>query len=819
MNLTFPHTSILMLTALVLCTLSVRGQQGIGVDAPHKSTALEIKSSKRGLLIPRIELTGETDATTMADGNIESLLVYNTSNQNGLQSGYYYWADGKWQRIANLTDLENLTQTEDGPWLEQQTDEVATDKQQNIYRQGNVAIGKDEDFINVPLDVSGAIRGGDLSDVITASIGENSIAVGKNVIASGKYSQAFGNKSEATAFGAFAGGGYQDNPNTTEQIGGQATGKGSFAFGRQTKAQGDYSVALGRETQAQKISSIAIGANSYAQGSYSFVMGRYLRSNSAHNAVFGRYNAIKSDATPNNVNQWNVEDPIFEIGNGSGFNGNEPNNALTILKKGFVGLGIIGVNNNAKPTQMLDVGGNPLSTATYAQLHKVRIRDLFRTSGNIENNTFDKIVTVNDEGILRSVSLAELENALDTGSTDGYILWNKTGGGNNPATTINDDMYHLGRIAIKKNNIQGNVNLDVQGAIRGGQNNTNPVGVNSFAIGWNLVASGKNSAAFGFKSEATGDGAFAGGNGTNQFDGGKAIGNSSFAFGVNTFANGNYSVSLGSNADPNQLSSSEANGDYSITINHSNVADGEASTATGFDTRSLGDYSFTMGEGTWAGSSHELVIGRFNKIDTGNNGINSRTSWFDNDPVFQIGNGINQFAGAANALTVLKNGWVGIGYHQPSGSGEKLRVDGGILATNVDYPDYVFQNYFDETSELKPDYDFENLETIKEFIATHHHLPGILPASALNRNERGEYEFNLSELAIQSLEKIEELYLHSIEQEEKIKNLQNQLAEWIEKTEKLHVRFEQLIEELAEDNQNPAETQNDLMQKPNQPQK
>lgn len=33
----------------------VSAQQGIGTDEPNKSAALEIKSEKRGLLIPRVE--------------------------------------------------------------------------------------------------------------------------------------------------------------------------------------------------------------------------------------------------------------------------------------------------------------------------------------------------------------------------------------------------------------------------------------------------------------------------------------------------------------------------------------------------------------------------------------------------------------------------------------------------------------------------------------------------------------------------------------------------------------------------------------------
>src|SRR5699024_10873859 len=119
-------------------------------------------------------------------------------------------------------------------WLEQLTNDPAILNNQNIYQEGNIAIGKTDDFLNVPLDVFGSIRGGNPAD---GSFGENSIAVGDSVIASGNNSVAFGYQSEATSFGAFAGGGYKatipNSNNFSFSKGGKAFGKASFAFGNQ----------------------------------------------------------------------------------------------------------------------------------------------------------------------------------------------------------------------------------------------------------------------------------------------------------------------------------------------------------------------------------------------------------------------------------------------------------------------------------------------------------------------------------------------------------------------------------------------------------
>lgn len=106
---------------------------------------------------------------------------------------------------------------------------------------------------------------------------------------------------------------------------------------------------------------------------------------------------------------------------------------------------------------------------------------------------------------------------------------------------------------------------------------------------------------------------------------------------------------------------------------------------------------------------------------------------------------------------------------------EKLMVNGSILAKDYYFPDYVFEHYFDDYSESNPHYKFNSLATTKEFIEQNHHLPGIQPASALNKTEDGAYEFNLSNLSVKSLEKIEELYLYAIEQEEEIEHLEHEL--------------------------------------------
>ena len=74
----------------------------------NPSAALEVESANKGVLIPRLALTGETDATTINGGNIPSLLIYNTTTAGTLTPGFYYWNGTQWVRIVASSDIAAL---------------------------------------------------------------------------------------------------------------------------------------------------------------------------------------------------------------------------------------------------------------------------------------------------------------------------------------------------------------------------------------------------------------------------------------------------------------------------------------------------------------------------------------------------------------------------------------------------------------------------------------------------------------------------------------------------------------------------------------
>lgn len=97
--------NLLFVLLFMFGVYSGMAQVGIGTTTPHPSALLDLKANDRGLLIPQVELKSITDASTIANGNVQSLLVYNTNNSNGLKSGYYYWNEDKWARLITDGDL------------------------------------------------------------------------------------------------------------------------------------------------------------------------------------------------------------------------------------------------------------------------------------------------------------------------------------------------------------------------------------------------------------------------------------------------------------------------------------------------------------------------------------------------------------------------------------------------------------------------------------------------------------------------------------------------------------------------------------------
>ncbi len=121
-----------------------------------------------------------------------------------------------------------------------------------------------------------------------------------------------------------------------------------------------------------------------------------------------------------------------------------------------------------------------------------------------------------------------------------------------------------------------------------------------------------------------------------------------------------------------------------------------------------------------------------------------------------------------------RNGKIGIGTERPD---ELLTVKGKIHTQEVLVdlngavaPDYVFEKYFEGSSTLKPEYTMPSLQEVAVFIKEHYHLPDVPSASAI---EKGGLP--LKEMNLLLLQKIEELTIYTLQQQEQIDALEEKL--------------------------------------------
>lgn len=93
---------ILCFGLLFVFGLPVSAQIGIGTNTPSSSSVLELSSTNRGFLMPRIALTSATDVTTVTTP-AKGLMVYNTALGGLTPEGLYLWNGSKWSAVIDDT--------------------------------------------------------------------------------------------------------------------------------------------------------------------------------------------------------------------------------------------------------------------------------------------------------------------------------------------------------------------------------------------------------------------------------------------------------------------------------------------------------------------------------------------------------------------------------------------------------------------------------------------------------------------------------------------------------------------------------------------
>ncbi len=153
----------------------------------------------------------------------------------------------------------------------------------------------------------------------------------------------------------------------------RASGQSSFSYGNRNVASGEFSTALG-------------GFENFASGYYSFATGNGNRAPSAFETVVGSFGSLY---TPNDIQNWDSNDRVFSVG--IGYDINNRNNAMTILKNGNVGIG------TDQPQERLHLVGNAIIDGGNLLFrntgHSIRIGD---HAGQIDDLTDNSNIFIGD---------------------------------------------------------------------------------------------------------------------------------------------------------------------------------------------------------------------------------------------------------------------------------------------------------------------------------------------------------------------------------------------------------------------------------------
>lgn len=93
---------MLSLGLSLLMNFNANAQVGIGTNTPNANSILELESSTKGVLFPRVALTGTANVTPLA-AHVQGMTVYNTATTGDVTPGMYTNSGTAWVKLGAST--------------------------------------------------------------------------------------------------------------------------------------------------------------------------------------------------------------------------------------------------------------------------------------------------------------------------------------------------------------------------------------------------------------------------------------------------------------------------------------------------------------------------------------------------------------------------------------------------------------------------------------------------------------------------------------------------------------------------------------------
>ncbi|MCF8366551.1 MAG: DUF1566 domain-containing protein [Bacteroidales bacterium] len=610
--------TLLLFATLLLLGIQSYAQTGVAINNtgndPDTSAMLDVSSTTKGLLIPRMTEAQRTAIALPAKG----LLVY----QNDGIEGFYYYDGSAWTNLSLVNFSESNYEFDTKTGVKFTPDNAATDVDFVLQPKGTGGIIADQP--------DGEVAGGNNRGIYAVDL--QMYRINPLHVASGDYSTILGGGANSSqGFASVVIGGTNNiasgDISLATGISSDATADFSIAMGRDAAASNEYAVAIGNNPIASGYASLAMGDYTTASGRISTALGNRTTAPSGYETVIGRYN---SDYTPSSSTDWIATDRLFVVGNGAP--DVTKSNALTILKNANTTIGgSLTINGNETNTSYLfpetrGISGQVLQTdgsgSTGWATPYTGLTNFTESNFTYDSKTGVKFTPNNAETNVDVVLQPKGNAAIIAQQPDG------TAAGGNKRGQYAVDMQML-----------RNENTDVAGG------------------GYSVISGGRANAASydyatvggGYGNEAEKESATVGGGYLNTANGQYSTiggGYLNTAGGVRSTVGGGY----GNRADG--VRSTVGGGELNKALGLSSTVGG------GFLNEASGNYS-TVAGGYYntAQSYAETVIGLYATIGAG-----TQDSRVDGDRLFVVGNGTGTDpANRSNALTILKNANTTIG--------------------------------------------------------------------------------------------------------------------------------------------------------------